>query len=54
VKDGHLLFRFDGGRIIRVEPHEQYEAWQVNGHFPPIERRFDLIARPGGGLAAFK
>ena len=47
------MLHFRDGRVIRVEPNERYEAWQVNGHLPPIERKFDIVARPGGGLAVF-
>ena len=53
VKDGHLLLRLADGRAIEVAPHEQYEAWQADGHLPPIERKFSLVAIPSGGLARF-
>lgn len=51
VKDGHLVLRFADGRAIFVAPHDQYEAWHVTGHLPPIERKFELIAVPSGGIA---
>ncbi len=53
VKDGHLVVRFADGRAIEVAPHEQYEAWQVDGQRPPVERRFSLVAVPSGGVAKF-
>lgn len=53
VKDGHLVLRFADGRIIKVAPDDQYEAWHVSGQMPPIQRKFELIAIPGGGLAVF-
>jgi hypothetical protein len=48
VKDGHLHLTFADGRSIEVAPHDQYEAWQVEGHKPPIQRRFSLIGLPSG------
>ena len=53
VKDGHLVLRFQDARAIRVEPDERYEAWQVNGHLPPIERKFSAVAVPSGRVAVF-
>ncbi len=53
VKDGHLVLRFVNAGEIRVAPHEQYEAWHVDGHLPPIERKFSVIAVPSGGVALF-
>lgn len=53
LKDGHLVLCFGDGRSIRVAPHDHYEAWQVTGRLPPVERKFELIAVPGGGLAPF-
>lgn len=51
VKDGHLVVRFADGRAVEVGPHAQYEAWQVDGQRPPVERRFSLVAVPPGGVA---
>lgn len=53
IEDGHLVIKFSDGRAIRVAPDEQYEAWQVSGHLPPIERKFSLIGVPGSGVALF-
>lgn len=53
IKDGHLVLQFTDGRTIRVAPDEQYESWQVTGHLPPVERKFDLIGLPGSGVALF-
>lgn len=51
VKDGHLRLEFANGDVLSVSPDEHYEAFTVNGHLPPLERRFTLVALPGGGLA---
>ena len=53
VKDGHLVLRFSDGRSITAGPHDQYEAWDVTGHLPPIKREFRVIAVPSGGVAVF-
>ncbi len=53
LKDGHLVLRFGDGRVIKVAPDDQFEAWHVSGQMPPVERRFEIIAVPGGGVALF-
>jgi hypothetical protein len=50
VKDGHLRLEFPNGDLLSVAPDEHYEAFAVDGQLPPIERRFTLVALPGGGL----
>lgn len=50
-KDGVLVLNFDDGTVITVEPDEQFEAFMINGSLPPMDRRFTLVALPGGGLA---
>jgi hypothetical protein len=51
VKDGHLRLDFANGDVLSVAPDDRYEAFEVNGQLPPVERRFSLVALPGGGLA---
>jgi Family of unknown function (DUF6188) len=51
-KDGILRLEFTDGTTITCEPHDQYEAFKVSGRLPPVQRRFELIALPGGGLAS--
>jgi hypothetical protein len=53
VKDGNLVISFGATGEIRVAPDDQYEAWQVDGQMPPVERKFSLIALPPGGIALF-
>lgn len=52
-KDGRLRLSFADGRELTVEPHDQYEAFSVTGTARADQPRFDLVATPGGGLAAF-
>jgi hypothetical protein len=46
--DGKLLVRFADGSVLRVEPDESYEAWQVF-----LSGRSALVSLPGGGVAVW-
>ena len=48
---GSLELRFDGERVLRSEPHQDYEAWEVNGGLPPVSAAYHLQAQAGGGIA---
>lgn len=52
-KDGRLMLAFADGGVLRVAPHERYEAFTVTGSLPPVRRGFSFVALPGGGLARF-
>ena len=49
--DGNLKVTFSDGSVLCVEPNAHYEAFQVSGKLPPVERKFEFISLPGGGLA---
>jgi hypothetical protein len=51
IKDGHLVIGLGSAGVIRVAPDDKYEAWAVSGHMPPIERKFNVIGLPSGGVA---
>lgn len=52
AKTGHLAIEFVNGGILKVEPMERFEAWEVgclidgNGHL--------FVCAPGGEVAFFK
>jgi hypothetical protein len=50
-QDGTLELRFDGDRVLRSEPHPDYEAWELNGGLPPVSSTYHLQAQPGGGVS---
>ena len=50
-KDGRLELRFDGDRVLRCEPDEDYEAWEVGGGRPPVSSSYHILAQAGGGVA---
>lgn len=49
-KDGTLELRFDGDRVLRCEPNEDYEAWEVGGGLPPVTSSYHILAQAGGGV----
>jgi hypothetical protein len=52
-KDGHLTLIFADGGVLVAAPDEHYEAFNVTGTLPPLDRGFHFVAVPGGGLARF-
>ncbi|MGV1007599.1 MAG: DUF6188 family protein [Dermatophilaceae bacterium] len=50
-KDGILQLRFDGDRVLRSEPDDDYEAWEVGGGLPPVTSSYHILAKAGGGVA---
>jgi len=52
-KDGQLTLRFADGGALVVTSDEDYEAFNVTGTLPPLDRGFHFVAVPGGGLARF-
>jgi hypothetical protein len=48
-KTGGLRLVFDTGSHLSVEPHPQYEAWNVRG-----QGRLVLVCQPGGGVALWR
>lgn len=52
-KAGVVRVEFVDGRMLRVEPHEQYESCAVNLNGPRGGRRYAYVVMPGGGLAEF-
>ena len=47
--DGMLLLSFNDGSVLRCEPDDQYEAWQVVGGSP----QYLIVCMPGGELAVW-
>jgi hypothetical protein len=47
--DGTLVLSFDDGSVLRCEPDQQYEAWQVVGGSP----QYLVVCLPGGELAVW-
>jgi len=50
AKDGRLELRFDGDRVLRCEPDDEYEAWEVGGGLPPVTSSYHILAQAGGGV----
>ena len=50
-KDGLLELEFEDDTLIKVGPHDRFEAWEAVSEYPPVSRDFKLIAVPGGGLS---
>lgn len=50
-KDGVLSLRFDGDRVLRSDPDEHDEAWEVGGGLPPVTPAYQVVAKPGGGVS---
>jgi hypothetical protein len=48
VDSGTLNLTFSNGTVLRVEPHEMYEAWTVTG-----PRGMKVVSMPGGELAVW-
>jgi len=50
----HLMLTFNCGRILFINGyHHEYESWQLSTVGEPEERRWDIIAIPGGNIAIF-
>jgi hypothetical protein len=48
VDSGTLNLTFSNGTVLRVEPHQMYEAWTVTG-----PRGMKVVSMPGGELAVW-
>ena len=51
ARTARLELRFDGDRVLRCEPDEDYEAWEVGGGLPPVTSSYHILAQAGGGVA---
>ena len=47
-KSGGMVLGFDDGASLRVEPHEEYEAWTIAG---PHGKK--IVCMPGGEVAVW-